>query len=299
MATTKNLCAQIPIALHERVSEERERLGQTTSEYIANLIQDYYNMMENQKGGIQMTEKGRTMAFQIPEELFQRIKRHLERETFRTGKKLTQRDFVLNLITQALDEADAENATEQNTPTEAPVAPRVADVIAPADTDTPHEDKGQPTFRSMLEADLRAAIQDANDLGHFFLLMEHMGYEIHHGDRLGFRLRGQERFQYAGVTGDLKFRHSTLTQFHDTLSQFQLHSAALGIFLVKAPRKSHGMLTYDRTTILFFHIPTSFYVVYWLTICILTVAIFRVNENVSYKHTKLLLIAHNRRRTHG
>ena len=98
MATTKNLCAQIPIDLHERVSDERERLGQTTSEYIANLIQDYYNMMENQKGGIQMTEKGRTMAFQIPEELFQRIKRHLERETLRNGKKLTQRDFVLNLI---------------------------------------------------------------------------------------------------------------------------------------------------------------------------------------------------------
>ena len=107
MATTKNLCAQIPIDLHERVSEERERLGKTTSEYIVNLIQDYYNMMENQKGGIQMTEKGRTMAFQIPEELFQRIKRHLERETLRSGKKLTQRDFVLNLITQALDEADA------------------------------------------------------------------------------------------------------------------------------------------------------------------------------------------------
>ncbi len=52
--------------------------------------------------------------------------------------------------------------------------------------------KGQPTFRSMLEADLRTAIQDANDLGHFFLLMEHMGYEIHHGDRLGFRLRDRE-----------------------------------------------------------------------------------------------------------
>ena len=44
MATTKNLCAQIPIDLHERVSEERERLGQTTSEYITNLIQDYYNI---------------------------------------------------------------------------------------------------------------------------------------------------------------------------------------------------------------------------------------------------------------
>lgn len=54
--------------------------------------------------------------------------------------------------------------------------------------------KSQPTFRSMLEADLHDAIEDANDLGHFFLLMEHKGYEIHHGKRLGFRLRGQEHF---------------------------------------------------------------------------------------------------------
>lgn len=58
--------------------------------------------------------------------------------------------------------------------------------------------RGQPTFRSMLEEDLRTAIADANDLGHFFLLMEHMGYEISHGNRLGFRLRGQERFVIPG-----------------------------------------------------------------------------------------------------
>ena len=42
------------------------------------------------------------------------------------------------------------------------------------------QSKGQPTFRSMLEADLRTAIEDANDLGHFFMLMEHMGWEINH-----------------------------------------------------------------------------------------------------------------------
>ena len=58
------------------------------------------------------------------------------------------------------------------------------------------QSKGQPTFRSMLEADLRTAIEGANDLGHFFLLMEHLGYEIYHGNRLGFRLRGQDRFMY-------------------------------------------------------------------------------------------------------
>ena len=57
---------------------------------------------------------------------------------------------------------------------------------------------GQPTFRAMLEADLRGAIEDANDMGHFFLIMEHKGYEIKHGNRLGFRLRGQERFMVPG-----------------------------------------------------------------------------------------------------
>lgn len=60
------------------------------------------------------------------------------------------------------------------------------------------QSRGHPTFRSMLEEDLRAAIQDANDLGHFFMLMEHMGYEISHGNRLGFRLRGQDRFMRPG-----------------------------------------------------------------------------------------------------
>lgn len=60
------------------------------------------------------------------------------------------------------------------------------------------QSRGQPTFRSMLEADLRTAIQDANDLGHFFMLMEHKGWEISHGNRLGFRLRGQDRFMYPG-----------------------------------------------------------------------------------------------------
>ena len=41
------------------------------------------------------------------------------------------------------------------------------------------QSKGQPTFRSMLEADLHDAIEDANDLGHFFLLMEHRLSLIH------------------------------------------------------------------------------------------------------------------------
>ena len=111
MADKKNLCAQIDIALHNRVTEEKDRLEMTTSQYIAALLTEYYKM-KDENGGINMTGS-RTMAFQIPEELFQRIKTHLARETARTGVKLTQRDFVLGLIEQALAEAEASLAPQE------------------------------------------------------------------------------------------------------------------------------------------------------------------------------------------
>lgn len=111
MADKKNLCAQIDIALHNRVTEEKDRLEMTTSQYIAALLTEYYKM-KDENGGINMTGS-RTMAFQILEELFQRIKTHLARETARTGVKLTQRDFVLGLIEQALAEAEASLAPQE------------------------------------------------------------------------------------------------------------------------------------------------------------------------------------------
>ena len=105
MAETKNLCAQIPIALHSQVCEAREQSGLTTAEYITNLLIEYFEMKEN-GGKTIMANNTRTMAFQIPEDLFQRIKSHLERETARTGRKLTQREFVLGLIEEALETAE-------------------------------------------------------------------------------------------------------------------------------------------------------------------------------------------------
>lgn len=108
MAETKNLCAQIPLTLHSKVCGERERLEQTTSEYITQLLTEYYEMKENGGNTTMATNGNRTRAFQIPEELFQRIKRHLERETARTGRKLTQREFVLGLIEEALYKAELE-----------------------------------------------------------------------------------------------------------------------------------------------------------------------------------------------
>ena len=96
MAETKNLCAQIDLALHTKVCEEREKTGLTTSQYITQLLTEYYEIKEN-GGKSDMANNGnRTMAFQIPEELFQRIKRYLERESDRLGRRMTQEDADSN-----------------------------------------------------------------------------------------------------------------------------------------------------------------------------------------------------------
>jgi hypothetical protein len=106
MAEKKNLCAMIDIDLHRKITEAKDQAGLTTAEYITNLFIEYFEMKENGGNRIMTNNNSRTMAFQIPEELFQRIKAHLERETARTGKKLTQREFVLGLIEDALTEAE-------------------------------------------------------------------------------------------------------------------------------------------------------------------------------------------------
>lgn len=108
MPETKNLCAQINLDLHRKISEAREQAGQTTSQYITDLLIEYFKIKESGGNEIMANGKTRTMAFQIDEELFLRIKTHLERETARTGRKLTQREFVLGLIEEALNEAERE-----------------------------------------------------------------------------------------------------------------------------------------------------------------------------------------------
>jgi len=116
MAQTKSLCAIVPLELHQRVVAEKDAAGMTTNEYMTQLLTEYYELKKN-GGNFTMATGSRTMAFQISEELFQRIKAHLDRETARTGKKLTQREFVLSLIEAALNEAEsrlADEDTEQN-----------------------------------------------------------------------------------------------------------------------------------------------------------------------------------------
>ena len=101
----KNLCAMIPVELHDRVRAAQEQAGMTLSAYITELLINYY-----EGGKEKMAEGMRTMAFQMPEEMFLRLKKHLDRESARTGKKVSQKEFVLGLIRQALDEAQRKEA---------------------------------------------------------------------------------------------------------------------------------------------------------------------------------------------
>lgn len=97
----RNLCAQVPIALHSRVRQEQEASGKTLSEYMTNLITEFYQMKEENQT---MNVDTKTVAFQVPVELFEEFKAYLRRS------KQTQKDFFLSCIQRALEEESA--ATE-------------------------------------------------------------------------------------------------------------------------------------------------------------------------------------------
>ena len=105
MEQTKGLSCQIPESLHAKVTAERIAANQSLSEYITDLLINYY-----ENGGKNDMAQTRTMAFQIDEDLFQRIKDYLARESERQGRKVTQREFVLGLIEDAVRQAEQEAA---------------------------------------------------------------------------------------------------------------------------------------------------------------------------------------------
>ena len=108
MEGTRNLCAQIPISLHDMVREEKEALGLPLSEYVTNSLKEHLEGGQHNMA----TEGIKTLAFQISASLDQRIKNYLAAEKERTGKRVSQKDFVVGLIVQALD---AHDAAEQKT----------------------------------------------------------------------------------------------------------------------------------------------------------------------------------------
>ena len=107
METRKNLCAMLPVALHTRVRQEQEKAGMTLSDYIETMITEYYDW----KDGKIMTREMRTLAAQIPAELFDRLDRYLK------ARGIKKKDFLVDIITRALEAAEAAEVTETITET--------------------------------------------------------------------------------------------------------------------------------------------------------------------------------------
>ena len=87
------LTVTIPDDLHQKIREELERQGITTSQFIEQAVTTFF---EKPKGVSNMAT--RTLAFQVSEELLQRIKTFLARYEQIYHRKLSQKEFLVHLI---------------------------------------------------------------------------------------------------------------------------------------------------------------------------------------------------------
>lgn len=110
----KGITVKIDANLHAEIREYLERHeGMTMAEFITLAVDDELHPKIQQKEGNNMGNM-RTMAFQVPEELFQRIKDYLHRNN------MSQKEFVLGLIETELDREQTERESQINaeSPTE-------------------------------------------------------------------------------------------------------------------------------------------------------------------------------------
>ena len=92
----KGITVKIDADLHAEVKAYVESQGLTMAEFVSKALDDELHPKMNMNGGTTM-EKMRTMAFQVPEDLFMKIKDYLNRN------HMTQKDFVIGLITREID----------------------------------------------------------------------------------------------------------------------------------------------------------------------------------------------------
>ena len=98
MAEMKNICGKIPVELHEKVRAEIEEKDTSTQIFIQQVIEEHFNRLEGK--GEESMEK-RTLAVQVTEELFQRVKWAVTKEGIK------QKDFIIRIIEKAVEEVEA------------------------------------------------------------------------------------------------------------------------------------------------------------------------------------------------
>ncbi len=100
MPEMKGITVKIPADLHAEVKAYLEAHGITMGEFIAQAVD--HELHPNLEQEDKNMERMRTLAFQVPDSLFQRVKAYLERN------HMTQKQFVIGLIESEIEQDEAQ-----------------------------------------------------------------------------------------------------------------------------------------------------------------------------------------------
>lgn len=132
----KGITVKVDAALHAEVRQYLESHGMTMAEFVTLALQDELHPKIQMK---EDTGSMRTLAFQVPDDLFRRIKEYLQRNN------MTQKEFIIGLIEQELtrdmteresvNEAQADDSEQTEDDTETEVNAAVEDFEADSGED--------------------------------------------------------------------------------------------------------------------------------------------------------------------
>lgn len=140
MAEMKNICGKIPMDLHEKVREEIELTESSTQKFLQQVIEEHFNRVEG-KGEISMGAV-RTVAVQVSEELFQRLK------TVIAKKGMKQKDFLIQIIEEALEKVEGEWQNKDSMEETEPATGESGTEETQPDEETEPEGENEPSEES-------------------------------------------------------------------------------------------------------------------------------------------------------
>lgn len=130
----KNICGKIPVELHEKLKLEVEELGISIPKYLEIVIEEHMT----RKGEKTDMANSRTVAVQVTEELFSRLKAVLAQN----GMK--QKDFLIGLIEAALEKEEAKWKAESEEAEETEGEPAESEIEDPETAESePNEESAE------------------------------------------------------------------------------------------------------------------------------------------------------------
>ena len=132
----KGITVKIDADLHAQIRQYIEANGMTMTEFVSKALDDELHPKTTIKEEKYMGNM-RTMAFQVPEDLFQQIKDYLDRH------HMTQKQFVLGLIQDELDRdyEEQQAMTEKQQSEDEPDEDEDEDLDETEDEDLSEEDE--------------------------------------------------------------------------------------------------------------------------------------------------------------